>query len=90
MKDSNESFQAPVTNLVVVMYVRIVDNITLALVEVDICARSSLLMAWVLQYPSCCLKMDFLLYVRRVFVNTAYTNHFFRSNKFISSTDPGM
>ena len=42
MKDSDEPFQAPVSNLAVVMYVRIVNDFTLALVEVNICSRSYL------------------------------------------------
>ena len=45
MNDSDEPFQAPVPNLAVVMYVRIVDDYKLALVDVNMCAKSSLWMA---------------------------------------------
>ena len=48
MKDSDESFQAPVPSKVVVIYIVIVDDSRLALVEVDICDRSFILMAWAL------------------------------------------
>ena len=45
MKDSDETFQAPVPNLDVGMYFRIVDDTTLDLVEVDICTGISLWIA---------------------------------------------
>ena len=42
MNDSDEPFQAPVSILAVVMYVRIVDETTLTLAEIHICSRGSL------------------------------------------------
>ena len=48
MKDLDEPFQAPIQILVVVMYARAVDDYILGLVEIDICARSSLLITWAL------------------------------------------
>ena len=43
-----------------------------------------------MQSPSHCLTRDLPLSLRRVFVNIAYVNLFFRSNTFILSTDPGV
>ena len=90
MYDSDEQFQAPDPNLAAVMYVMIVDDSTLALVDVNICARNYLWMVCALYSPSCCLTMDVSLSVRRVFVKTAYMNIFFRSNNFVSLIDPGL
>ena len=73
--------------LAVVMYVRIMNDSRLGLVEVDICNMSSLLMKWVLLSPSCCLIGDFSLSMMIVFVKNAYINLFFRSNRLISSTE---
>ena len=42
MNDSDETFQAPVPNLAAVMYDRIVDDSNLALVDVNMCAKSYL------------------------------------------------
>ena len=40
MNDSDEPFQAPVPNLDVVMYARIADDSKLALVDINMCAKS--------------------------------------------------
>ena len=84
VNDSDEPFQSQDPNLTVTMYVRIMDDTPLNLVEINICFRSSLWMSWILWSHSCSLTNYVTLSVRREDMKSAYIHNFLSSNSFLS------